>query len=43
MSSLEFVALPEVDYYVVVDCVSGRESSFAIDVSCAPPSGAPAG
>ena len=43
MSSLEFVALSDIDYYVVVDCVSGRESSFTIDVSCAPPSGAPAG
>jgi len=42
VTSLEFTAPAGIGYYIVVDCASGMESSFAIDVSCAPSSGAPA-
>jgi len=34
VTSLEFTALPGADYYIVVDCAEGDESTFTLDVDC---------
>ena len=34
VTSLSFGALRGLDYYIVVDCVTGQEKSFSISVEC---------